>query len=86
MVINGVLHRVRAGECRGGICRSGSGRGRRSTSVIGAGRTAHAGRLFAEGTLQVGVDSTYPLSEATGAHARAAQGHIQGKSKLTVVP
>ncbi|SDS74884.1 NADP-dependent oxidoreductase [Actinoplanes derwentensis] len=47
---------------------------------------AEIGRLFDSGLLQVGVDSTYPLSEAAGAHARAAQGHIQGKIVLTVRP
>ncbi|MDN3026062.1 NADP-dependent oxidoreductase [Streptomyces sp. S.PB5] len=47
---------------------------------------AEIGRLFDKGELQVGVDSTYPLSEAAGAHARAAQGHIQGKIVLTVAP
>ncbi|MFF7358840.1 NADP-dependent oxidoreductase [Streptomyces filipinensis] len=46
---------------------------------------AEIGRLFDEGKLQVGVDSTYPLSEAGSAHTRAAQGHIQGKIVLTVV-
>ncbi|WP_320773704.1 NADP-dependent oxidoreductase [Streptomyces sp. CRN 30] len=45
---------------------------------------AEIGRLFGEGGLQVGVDSTYPLSEAGSAHARAARGHIQGKIVLTV--
>jgi NADPH:quinone reductase-like Zn-dependent oxidoreductase len=47
---------------------------------------AELGRLFDAGTLQVGVDSTYPLSEAAAAHTRAAQGHIQGKIVLTVLP
>ncbi|MFI5931877.1 NADP-dependent oxidoreductase [Actinoplanes sp. NPDC051494] len=47
---------------------------------------ATIGRLFDEGKLQVGVDSTYPLSDAAGAHARAARGHIQGKIVLTVLP
>ncbi|MET7472956.1 NADP-dependent oxidoreductase [Streptomyces sp. NPDC005648] len=47
---------------------------------------AEIGRLFDEGRLQVGVDSTYPLSEADRAHTRAAQGHIQGKIVLTVIP
>ncbi|WP_318216715.1 NADP-dependent oxidoreductase [Streptomyces sp. SCL15-6] len=46
---------------------------------------AEIGRLFDAGKLQVGVDSTYPLPEAAGAHTRAAQGHIQGKIVLTVV-
>ncbi|MFK0171599.1 NADP-dependent oxidoreductase [Streptomyces sp. NPDC090306] len=45
---------------------------------------AEIGRLFSEGKLRVGVDSTYPLSEASDAHARAARGHIQGKIVLTV--
>ncbi|MFF9900061.1 NADP-dependent oxidoreductase [Streptomyces longispororuber] len=47
---------------------------------------AEIGRLFDEGKLQVGVDSTYPLPEAAHAHRRAAQGHLQGKIVLTVVP
>ncbi|MEU8712311.1 NADP-dependent oxidoreductase [Streptomyces sp. NPDC048663] len=47
---------------------------------------AEIGRLLHEGTLQVGVDSTYPLPEAHSAHRRAAQGHIQGKIVLTVAP
>lgn len=46
---------------------------------------AGIGRLFDEGTLQVGVDSTYALAEAGAAHARAARGHIQGKIVLTAV-
>ncbi|MFF2383306.1 NADP-dependent oxidoreductase [Streptomyces sp. NPDC058108] len=45
---------------------------------------AEIGRLLDDGTLQVGVDSAYPLHEAAGAHTRAAQGHIQGKIVLTV--
>ncbi|MGV9356287.1 NADP-dependent oxidoreductase [Streptomyces misionensis] len=45
---------------------------------------AEIGRLFDEGRLRTGVDSTYPLSEAERAHTRAAQGHIQGKIVLTV--
>ncbi|MEU1501871.1 NADP-dependent oxidoreductase [Streptomyces sp. NPDC005732] len=45
---------------------------------------AEIGRLLDDGTLQVGVDSTYPLHEAARAHTRAAQGHIQGKIVLTV--
>lgn len=46
---------------------------------------AEIGRLFDEGKLQVGVDSTYPLPEAGSAHTRAALGHLQGKIVLTVV-
>ncbi|MGV9701856.1 NADP-dependent oxidoreductase [Streptomyces sp. NPDC003483] len=45
---------------------------------------AEIGRLLDDGTVQVGVDSTYPLHEAADAHTRAAQGHIQGKIVLTV--
>lgn len=45
---------------------------------------AEIGRSLDDGTLQVGVDSTYPLHEAARAHTRAAQGHIQGKIVLTV--
>lgn len=47
---------------------------------------AEIGGLFDEGKLQVGVDSTYPLPEARTAHMRAAQGHLQGKIVLTVIP
>ncbi|MEU8931571.1 NADP-dependent oxidoreductase [Streptomyces sp. NPDC048409] len=47
---------------------------------------AEIGRLLDEGTLKVGVDSTYPLPEAHSAHRRAARGHIQGKIVLTVAP
>ncbi|MGW3679815.1 zinc-binding dehydrogenase [Streptomyces prasinus] len=47
---------------------------------------AEIGRLFDEGALQVGVDSTYPLPAAGSAHVRAAQGHVQGEIVLAVVP
>ncbi|MEI5519657.1 NADP-dependent oxidoreductase [Streptomyces brasiliscabiei] len=46
---------------------------------------AQISRLFGEGKLQVGVDSTYALAEAGRAHTRVAQGHIQGKIVLRVV-
>ncbi|GAA2878181.1 NADPH:quinone reductase [Actinoplanes cyaneus] len=46
---------------------------------------AEIGRLFDEGKLQAGLDSTYPLAEAGSAHTRAARGHLQGKIVLTVV-
>ncbi|MEU5633253.1 NADP-dependent oxidoreductase [Streptomyces rishiriensis] len=46
---------------------------------------AEIGSLLEEGTLQVGVDSTYPLPDAGSAHTRAAQGHLQGKIVLTAV-
>ncbi|MFD4636387.1 NADP-dependent oxidoreductase [Lentzea sp. NPDC058436] len=45
---------------------------------------AEIGRLLDLGELQVGLDSTYPLSGAREAHERAARGHIQGKIVLTV--
>ncbi|MEW2162604.1 NADP-dependent oxidoreductase [Streptomyces sp. NPDC007084] len=41
--------------------------------------------LLAAGTLQVAIDSTFPLAEAAAAHERASRGHIQGKIALTVV-
>ncbi|UPG84056.1 NADP-dependent oxidoreductase [Luteibacter aegosomatis] len=40
--------------------------------------------LLNDGTLRVVIDSTYPLADASKAHARAGQGHIQGKIVLTV--
>lgn len=45
---------------------------------------AELGRLLGDGTVQVAVDSTFPLAEARAAHERAARGHIQGKIVLTV--
>jgi NADPH:quinone reductase-like Zn-dependent oxidoreductase len=45
---------------------------------------AQAGRLLADGTVKVIVDSTFPLAEAARAHERAAKGNIQGKIALTV--
>ncbi|MEV4701876.1 NADP-dependent oxidoreductase [Actinoplanes sp. NPDC049316] len=47
---------------------------------------AELGRLLGDGTIQVAIDSTYPLAEAAEAHRRAARGHIQGKIVLTVEP
>jgi len=40
--------------------------------------------LLGDGTIKVVIDSTYPLEQAADAHARAEQGHIQGKIVLTV--
>lgn len=40
--------------------------------------------LLSDGTIKVLIDSTYPLEQASDAHARAEQGHIQGKIVLTV--
>jgi NADPH:quinone reductase-like Zn-dependent oxidoreductase len=45
---------------------------------------AEAGRLLADGTIRVVVDSVFPLAEAARAHKRAAQGNIQGKIVLTI--
>ncbi|WP_210116031.1 NADP-dependent oxidoreductase [Hymenobacter wooponensis] len=45
---------------------------------------AELGRLLTDGTIQVAIDSTFPLAEASKAHERAAHGHIQGKIVLTV--
>ncbi|MFT8719929.1 NADP-dependent oxidoreductase [Acetobacter sp.] len=45
---------------------------------------AEAGRLLADGTVKVIVDSSFPLAQAARAHERAALGNIQGKIILTV--
>ena len=45
---------------------------------------AQLATLLENGTVKVAIDSTFPLAEAGKAHARAAQGHIQGKIVLTV--
>ncbi len=45
-----------------------------------------AGRLLGDGTVRVVVDSSYPLADASRAHARAMKGGIQGKIVLMVVP
>jgi NADPH:quinone reductase-like Zn-dependent oxidoreductase len=45
---------------------------------------AQIGRLLDEGAIRVGIDSTFPLSQAQKAHEHAAKGHIQGKIILTV--
>jgi len=46
---------------------------------------AELARMIDDGTLRVGIDSVYPLSEAAAAHRRAEQGHLQGKIVLRVV-
>ena len=46
---------------------------------------AELGRLLDAGTVRVAIDSTFALADAAKAHARAAQGHIQGKIVLTVI-
>jgi NADPH:quinone reductase-like Zn-dependent oxidoreductase len=45
---------------------------------------AELGRLLDAGTVQVAIDSTFPLAQARQAHERAARGHLQGKIVLTV--
>lgn len=56
-----------------------------STQVRSSGaQLAQAGRLLDDGTVRVVIDSTYPLADASRAHARAIQGGIQGKIVLTV--
>ncbi|OLO11123.1 NADPH:quinone reductase [Chromohalobacter japonicus] len=45
---------------------------------------ADIGRLLDDGTIQVVVDSVYPLADSRKAHERAARGHLQGKIVLTV--
>lgn len=42
------------------------------------------GRLLADGTIRVAIDSVFPLADAGRAHARAARGNIQGKIVLSV--
>ena len=45
---------------------------------------AEVAALLDVGTIQVTVDSTFPLADARGAHERAARGHIRGKIVLVV--
>jgi NADPH:quinone reductase-like Zn-dependent oxidoreductase len=56
-----------------------------ATQVRSSGaQLAELGKLLDDGTIRVGLDSTFPLKDARLAHARAARGHIQGKIVLTV--
>jgi NADPH:quinone reductase-like Zn-dependent oxidoreductase len=56
-----------------------------ATQVRSSGaQLTELGKLLDDGTLRVGVDSTFALQDAARAHARAARGHIQGKIVLTV--
>jgi len=56
-----------------------------STQVRSSGAQLDAAApLLADGTLRVVIDSAFPLAEAAKAHARAAEGHAQGKIVLTV--
>lgn len=45
---------------------------------------AEPGRLPDACTVRVAIDSTFALADARAAHERAARGHIQGKTALTV--
>lgn len=57
-----------------------------ATQVRSSGaQLGEVGRLLAEGTVRVILDSTYPLAAARTAHERAAQGHVQGKIVLKVL-
>ncbi len=45
---------------------------------------AELGSLLDAGAIRVAIDSTFALADAPAAHKRAAEGHIQGKTVLTV--
>jgi NADPH:quinone reductase-like Zn-dependent oxidoreductase len=56
-----------------------------ATQVRSSGaQLAELARLLDDGTIRVAIDSTFPLAEASKAHARATLGNIQGKIVLTV--
>lgn len=56
-----------------------------STQVRSNGaQLAAAGALLDQGVVRVVIDSVFPLSEASSAHQRVAEGGIQGKIVLTV--
>jgi len=56
-----------------------------TTQVRSSGKQlAEIAPLLDNGTIKVVIDSAYPLVRASDAHARAEQGHIQGKIVLTV--
>jgi NADPH:quinone reductase-like Zn-dependent oxidoreductase len=56
-----------------------------STQVRASGmQLTQIAALIEAGTLQVAIDSIYPLADAQQAHERAARGHIQGKIVLRV--
>ena len=56
-----------------------------TTQVRSNGRQlAELASLLDDGSLQVVIDSRFPLAEASKAHERAARGHIQGKIVLDV--
>lgn len=56
-----------------------------ATQVRSSGaQLAELAALLNDGTIRVGIDSTYVLQAADKAHERATQGHIQGKIVLMV--
>jgi NADPH:quinone reductase-like Zn-dependent oxidoreductase len=56
-----------------------------ATQVRASGaQMAQLAELFEQGVLRVAIDSTFPLADAAKAHARAAEGHLQGKIVLAV--
>lgn len=56
-----------------------------ATQVRSSGQQlAELARLLNDGTIQVVIDSVFPLSDARKAHERVALGNIQGKIVLTV--
>lgn len=56
-----------------------------STQVRSSGaQLARLAQLLEAGSIQVAIDSTFPLADASGAHERAARGHIRGKIVLKV--
>lgn len=56
-----------------------------STQVRSHGsQLQQAGRLLGDGTLRVQVGATFPLAEASQAHASAMKGGVQGKTVLVV--
>ena len=61
--------------------------------TVGGGQVHSDGRqltelaqLMSAGSLHVGIDSVFDLADASKAHERAEQGHIQGKIVLSVRP
>lgn len=56
-----------------------------ATQVRSSGvQLAEIAPLLNDGTIQVIIDSTFPLADASKAHERASKGNIQGKIVLTV--
>jgi NADPH:quinone reductase-like Zn-dependent oxidoreductase len=47
-------------------------------------KLAELGSLFKAGLLRVAIDSEFALEDASRAHSRAAEGHIEGKIVLVV--